>query len=149
MTSARPQPTREEVKAELAALRAGRALNSAELRPHSADTSDSAPDLRKRGSADSAEKWTPPASLTRVGALATFPAAALPGWLADFVQAVATATQTPTDLAGMLALSALATAAGGRVEVEPRPGFREPLNLFTAVALPPGNRKSAVFAEIA
>lgn len=31
--------------------------------------------------------------------------------------------------------------------VEPRPGWREPVNLFTAVLLEPGNRKSAVFAD--
>jgi hypothetical protein len=119
--------TDQQVKAELAELAAGRG---------SVD------------SVDSVEGWAPPAPLTRVGTLPCFPAAMLPGWLAEFVQAVATATQTPTDLAGLLALSALATAAGGRVEVQPRAGWREPLNLFTAVALPPGNRKSAVFTEI-
>jgi replicative DNA helicase len=97
---------------------------------------------------DAVDGWAPPAPLSPVGTLPVFPAAMLPGWLNSFVQAVATATQTPTDLAGLLALSALATAAGGRVEVQPRAGWREPLNLFTAVALPPGNRKSAVFGEI-
>lgn len=90
----------------------------------------------------------PPALLGRTGELPDFPASALPSWLRDFVQALATATQTPTALPGMLSLSALATAAGGRIEVEPRSGWREPLNLFVAVALPPGNRKSAVFAEV-
>ncbi|MEO8495288.1 MAG: DUF3987 domain-containing protein [Planctomycetota bacterium] len=32
--------------------------------------------------------------------------------------------------------------------VEPRPGWREPVNLFVAVLLEPGNRKSAVFADV-
>jgi replicative DNA helicase len=151
MTGARPQPTTEEVKATLADLRAGHTLNSAELRRDSADLGRTPSDQRKQGSADSAdsaEAWTPPAPLGRTGKLPAFPAGMLPGWLGSFVQALATATQTPPDLGGMLALSALATAAAGRVEVEARTRWREPLNLFTAVALPPGNRKTAVFNEI-
>ncbi|WP_425565882.1 DUF3987 domain-containing protein [Pseudonocardia ailaonensis] len=47
-----------------------------------------------------------------------------------------------------LALAALSTAAGGRAEVEIRPGWREPCNLYTVVAMPPGSRKSAVFAAM-
>ncbi len=154
MSAGRQQPSEEEVKAEFAATREGRplnSLNSVELRGHSVDASVSASDLRKRDSVDSVdsvEAWAPPAPLGRSGKLPAFPAAVLPGWLGSFVEALATATQTPPDLGGMLALSALATAAGGRVEAEARTGWREPLNLFTAVALPPGNRKSAVFAEI-
>ena len=34
-----------------------------------------------------------------------------------------------------------------RVVVEPEPGWRKPVNLFVAVLLEPGNRKSAVFAD--
>jgi replicative DNA helicase len=58
---------------------------------------------------------------------------------------VATATQTPPDLAGMLALAVLATVAGGAVEVQPRPGWHEPLCLFIAVGMDAGARKSSVF----
>jgi hypothetical protein len=61
------------------------------------------------------------------------------------VAAVATATQTPPDLAGMLALAALATLAAGAVEIAPRPGWREPLCLFIAVGMDAGTRKSSVF----
>src|SRR6266705_3522740 len=50
------------------------------------------------------------------------------GWLADFVAAEAEATQTPADLAGMLALAALAPAVGGLVQAEAKPGWCEPLN---------------------
>jgi replicative DNA helicase len=145
------QPTEKEVKDDLEALREGLALNSVDSRGHSVEGSRGTSDQPKRDSVDSVdsvEPWTPPAPLGRSGKLPTFPTGALSGWLAGFVEALATATQTPPDLGGMLALSALATAAGGRVEVEPRSGWREPLNLFTAVALPPGNRKSGVFAEI-
>src|SRR6266568_7621332 len=89
-----------------------------------------------------------PVPLSARRLLPPFPIDALPGWVADMVAAVAEATQTPPDLAGCLALACLATAAGGRVVVEVRPGWREPVNLFTVVALPPGSRKSAVFAAM-
>jgi replicative DNA helicase len=42
----------------------------------------------------------------------------------------------------------LATAAGGRAVVEIKPGWREPLNLYTAVAMPPGARKTPVFLRV-
>jgi hypothetical protein len=93
-------------------------------------------------------KWDPPTPLSARRALPAFPVDALPGWVADQVAAVAEFTQTPPDLAGCIALAALSTAAGGRAIVEIRPGWREPLNIFTAVAMPPGSRKSAVFAAM-
>ena len=89
--------------------------------------------------------WTPPLPLVDGGALPEFPLVALPDWCAAFADALAEATQTPPDLAGMLILACLATCAAGRVRVEVRPGWEEPLNLFTLVALPPGERKTAVF----
>jgi len=77
-----------------------------------------------------------------------FPVEALPPWLREMVAAVAEATQTPQELAGSVGLGVLALAGAGKVEVEPSPGWREPLSLFVAVALPPGCRKSAVFATM-
>jgi replicative DNA helicase len=74
--------------------------------------------------------------------------AVLPGWLGEYVAAVATATQTPSDLAGMLALAVLATVTAGAVEVEARPGWQEPLCLFVAVGMDAGARKSSVFTAI-
>lgn len=93
--------------------------------------------------------WAAPIPLGRAGhQLPAFPVDALPGWARDFVVALAEATQTPVDLAGVLVLSVLATAAGGRAVVEVRDGWREPLNLFTATALPPGARKTPVFQRV-
>jgi replicative DNA helicase len=92
--------------------------------------------------------WTPPISLGAVGTLPAFPLEVLPGWLGAHVAAVATATQTPPDLAGMLALAVLATVAAGAVEVEPRPGWQEPLCLFIAVGMDAGARKSSVFTAM-
>lgn len=75
---------------------------------------------------------------------AQFPVDALPQWASDYVAALARATQTPTDLAGCCVLGVFSTAAGGRVEVEPRRNWREPVNLYELPVLPPGSRKSAV-----
>jgi replicative DNA helicase len=92
--------------------------------------------------------WAPPAPFGVTGEVPAFPVEVLPGWLGEYVAAVATATQTPPDLAGMLALAVLATVSAGAVEVEPRPGWREPLCLFVAVGMDAGARKSAVFTAL-
>jgi replicative DNA helicase len=93
-------------------------------------------------------RWDPPVPVGIVSEVPAFPVEVLPGWLGEHVAAVATATQTPPDLAGMLALAVLATVAAGAVEVEPRPGWREPLCLFVAVGMDAGTRKSAVFTAL-
>src|ERR671910_555110 len=49
-------------------------------------------------------------------------------------------------LAGELADTT--TAAAGAVEVDPRPGWREPLCLFIAVGMDAGARKSSVFTAL-
>jgi replicative DNA helicase len=93
-------------------------------------------------------RWEPPVPFGSGGEVPAFPAEVLPGWLGEYVAAVATATQTPPDLAGMLALAVLATVAAGAVEVEPRSGWREPLCLFIAVGMDAGSRKSGVFTAM-
>ncbi|MGW3518636.1 YfjI family protein [Streptomyces hydrogenans] len=89
--------------------------------------------------------WDEPIPLNPRGTLPAFPVDALPDWLAAMTAGVAEETQTPVDLAGCLALAVVGTAAGGRLTVAVRGQWSEPVNLYTAVALPPGNRKSAVF----
>jgi hypothetical protein len=108
-------------------------------------------DLREAlalGAATIPAAWPEPIPLDRQPKLPPFPVHALPGWVSDFVVALAEETQTPVDLAGALALSVLATAAGGRAVVQVRGRWREPTNLFVVVALGPANRKSAVFAAM-
>jgi replicative DNA helicase len=67
-----------------------------------------------------------------------------PDWLGEYAASLAEVTQTPTDLAGCLALAVLAVAAGGKIWIQ-APAWREPVNLFTVVVLPSGNRKSEVY----
>ena len=93
-------------------------------------------------------EWEPLVPLGRTADLPPFPIKSLPDWGAAMVEAVAESTQTPPDLAGVVYLGVLAAAAGGRAEVEVQPGWREPVNLYAAPAMPPGSRKSAVFREM-
>src|SRR6266568_4499542 len=74
-----------------------------------------------------------PVPLSARRLLPPFPLDALPPWIADMAGAVAEFMQVPLDLPGCLALACLAAAGGGRVEVEVRPGWREPTNLFVVV----------------
>jgi replicative DNA helicase len=92
--------------------------------------------------------WEPPIPFGAPGDVPASPVEVLPSWLGEYVAAVATATQTPLDLAGMLALAVLATVAAGAVEVEARSGWREPLCLFVAVGMDAGSRKSSVFTAL-
>ncbi len=91
--------------------------------------------------------WEPPIPFHQFD-LPPFPTDALPVWLREYAEALATATQTPIDLVSMLVLSILAAACAKKVEVRLKDDYFEPLNIFTATALPSGARKSAVFAAV-
>ncbi|WP_395110723.1 DUF3987 domain-containing protein [Actinomadura sp. SCN-SB] len=94
-----------------------------------------------------ARNWPAPTPLEATRELPTFPLPTLPDWLGEYAARLAEQTQTPHDLAGCLGLAVLAVAAGGKVWVQAR-GWREPTNIFTVIALGPGNRKSEVFAAM-
>jgi len=65
--------------------------------------------------------------------------------LCEFCVAVAESCQVPVDLVAMLVLTVGGAALAKTIEVHVRGDHIEPVNLFTATALPPGNRKSSVF----
>jgi hypothetical protein len=98
--------------------------------------------------ADALEGWDVPVPLTAVPELPAFPAGTYPAWVEDEVTALAEFTQTPRDLPATIVLSVLAAALGGRAIVEVRPGYAQPLNLYTVVALPSGSRKSPVHTTL-
>ncbi len=85
-----------------------------------------------------------PIPLTQAAVVPSFPVDALPTPFADMVRALSEATQTDPAMAATSTLSVLSACVGGRVEVEVRRGWREPLNLYTATIAAPGERKSAV-----
>lgn len=89
-----------------------------------------------------------PLPLRTAAALPAFPTTALPAPVAAMVAGVAEATQTDPAMAGTTALAVLAACAGGRVEIEPRAGWREVLSLYTVTVAAPGERKSAVQAAM-
>lgn len=47
-----------------------------------------------------------------------------------------------------LSLAAVSVAVQGKAEVHVRPGWDEPINIYTAGVLPPASRKSAVYRHI-
>lgn len=75
--------------------------------------------------------------------LPKFPVSALPPVLRDWVLAESHFTQTPPELASLLGLAMCSGCVARRIEINC--GWREPINLWCTVLLPPGNRKSAVF----
>jgi replicative DNA helicase len=89
-----------------------------------------------------------PRPLTERASLPPFPVEAFPAAVADMVAGVAEATQTDAGMAGSTALAVLAACAGGRVEVEVRRGWREPVSLYIATVAGPGERKSSVQATM-
>ncbi|MBW8036371.1 MAG: DUF3987 domain-containing protein, partial [Planctomycetes bacterium] len=95
-------------------------------------------------------EWEPPAPLGQFD-LPIFPLEAFPGQLCvlrEFCEAIAEAYQVPADLPAMLVLSVGGAALAKKVVVHVRGDHWEPVNLFTVVALPPGNRKSGVFRAV-
>jgi len=73
-----------------------------------------------------------------------WPPDVFPEPLQGFVSELARATETPIELSSLATLSALSAAAQGKYIVQVKPDYYEPVNLWTAVALPSGSRKSAV-----
>jgi hypothetical protein len=93
-----------------------------------------------------ASEWPEPIPFVDLSNLPPFPTEMLPDWERQMVDSVAEATQTPADLAGGLALTALSTALQGKIWVEGmNSDWVEPCCLYVCVALDPGNLKSPVF----
>jgi hypothetical protein len=91
--------------------------------------------------------WSSPIPLWE-GERPEFPTSLLPEPLASYVSALAVATQTPPVLAALSVLGTVAIAAAKRFTVHPRPGWVEPINVYTLVSLGSGNRKSAVIDAV-
>ena len=95
---------------------------------------------------DRSGEWDEPEFFDSVN-LPAFPCEALPPWMAEWVEAEALSCQVPVDLPAAIALTCASVAVARRFHVRVRRDWTEPANLWTATALPPGERKSAVFAR--
>jgi hypothetical protein len=76
--------------------------------------------------------------------LAAFDLKNIPPILGKLVKACSDTFQVPLDFVLPIACSVIATATRGKVKIEVRADWQEPLSLFTAPLLEPSNRKSAV-----
>lgn len=95
------------------------------------------------GSVSFVRHWEDPVSVDRPP-LSPFPLAFLGTSLARMVEAVAKATQVAPDMPAMMALPCITTAIGGRAYVRIRPGWAEPVTLWTVGVALPGERKTGV-----
>lgn len=88
------------------------------------------------------QEWETPVPVDQPK-LPKFPVDVLPSELRDWVLAEAEFTQTPEEMAALLALAMCSGCVARRIDIDC--GWWEPINLWVAVLLTPGNRKSAVF----
>lgn len=91
--------------------------------------------------------WEPPIAFDSFEG-GQFPLESLPRPVMEFVGALAESTQTPTEMAGLLSLGVLSTAARGRFDIVVNSDWKEPLCLYTVAVAPPGERKSAVISAL-
>ncbi|MBL8852896.1 MAG: DUF3987 domain-containing protein, partial [Planctomycetaceae bacterium] len=90
------------------------------------------------------DEWDDPVAVD-LPSLPSIPIDGLPDRLRLWIVATSESTQTPVELAALLALAACSGMVARRIVIEPRAGWIEPINLFVAVLLDPANRKSPVF----
>lgn len=91
--------------------------------------------------------WQAPTPLVAASKVPAFPVSSLPDWLRDMVEATAVQFQVPNDLPALLSLAAISSVAAD-VDIQVRPGWSMTPNIYTAVALAPGSKKSATFKAI-
>jgi putative DNA primase/helicase len=92
--------------------------------------------------------WAEPTPLRTVSDPDPFPVDCLPAWVQDHVTSIAAELQAPVDLPAMLALAALSTACNGSAKVHVRGTWKEGVNLYLVVAMPPGAGKSPAFRHL-
>lgn len=91
------------------------------------------------------DPWPDAIPLGEAEQVARFPVEVLPGWMQPIVLAIAEDLQAQPDLPGALGLVALSVAVAGSRHVLIRGTWREPLNIYIAIALPPSSGKSPAF----
>ena len=91
-------------------------------------------------------EWEEPVPLD-VYALPPLPERVLPDPFDSYAKALSASTETPLELALMDILSVTAAATQGRYAVEVKPGYTEPVNIWTMPIQPPGTRKTQVKKE--
>ncbi len=91
--------------------------------------------------------WNAPLPLEGVS-LPPWPKDVFPEPFGVFAAELSRSTETPPELAALLTLAAVATAAQKNYQVQVKEDYREPVNLWVLPVLPPASRKSRVYNEI-
>lgn len=92
------------------------------------------------------DEWDTPHEFEGV-MLPKWPNKAFPEPAQKYVQEVSRSSETPIELAAMLFLSTVATAAQKKYKVEIKKLYRETVNLWVLPVLPPAARKSSVYGQ--
>lgn len=103
-------------------------------------------DLPVQKSSEKEETWEKPVLFEEVNPPELRPDL-IPGIIGGMAKAVAVSTETPIELSIGLLLPVLASACHGKIMVEIKDGYQEPVNIWTATSLPPGSRKSSVMKK--
>ncbi|MBF0454187.1 MAG: DUF3987 domain-containing protein [Magnetococcales bacterium] len=90
-----------------------------------------------------AETYAKPIPL-QTHSLPGWPKNLFPPWVEDMVQGVAATTETPVELAALFAMAVLGTCCQKTFSVRVKQDYFEPLNIWAAPSLGPGNRKTSV-----
>jgi len=153
-----PPPFRERVAsaAREELYRAGLSATEARARvclfldppPHPAEPDPTAASKPEPAPAPTAADWPERPRLPGPPEPERLPLDVLPPALRAHVESVSAALQVPPELPELLALACVSAGAAGRVEVEPRAGWREPVGLYVACILPPAARKSPTYAAM-
>jgi hypothetical protein len=96
---------------------------------------------------EDAPGWEQPIPIGAAAAVPDLPTDHLPGWMRDWVEAEAEATQTPVDLPAVLVLTNAGAAVAKKLCFEVRENWKETPNLYSVVSLLSGERKSTVFGD--
>ncbi len=96
---------------------------------------------------EQATDWQSPVSLI-TASLPPWPDDVFPSEIQRFANGLAESTETPIEMASMLALAAMSAAVAGKYQVMVKYGYFEPINIWACVALPPANIKTAVQSAI-
>ncbi len=92
--------------------------------------------------------WTPPLPLEEEVFILAWPENVYPEPFNTFVQELSRSTETPIELSALLVLTIVATAVQRNFQIQIKADYYEPLCLWALPILPPGERKSRVYAEV-
>ena len=93
------------------------------------------------------EEWQTPIPFDDV-TVPPFPVECLPAPIKDYILAVAETTQTPVDMSAVAGLAVMSTCVQGKFEIEGKPDWIEPLNIYCIIVANPGERKSPVMRHL-